>query len=876
MIVALDLETTWVDRNNDSIIEVALVKFDSETFEVIDTFSSLVNPWIEIPEVISNICNITNDDVKNAPFFDEIKEKISDFIWDLPILWHNTNFDRDFLINSWIELHKNIVLDTFFLANFLIIDQKSLSLESLCQYLKIKLTWAHRALNDTMATVKLFEKFINIIKKFSKEKKDVLKFIFSKTNDKSINFLKNYLFKEEQNFIWESDFIKIILKKVKKYKKFDEVEIKEELKVNFLEEHFSKFENFELRENQKKMAEIVWESLEKAKKSVIEAPTWVWKTFAYLLPSILYSLKTWEKVFISTNTKALQDQIIYKDLEFFKKNLSYDFNYTKLKWKSNYIWIQPLFLYLWWEDFSLDEISFLLKIIYFLFSTKTWEIDELSFFPQEYKFLREINADKFIILKDENPYKNYEFLYKARQNVIKSNIIIVNHSLLLSDIWSDSTVLWKIENLIIDESHNLEDVTTDALKKSFNSQFLEDTFNHIFNVLKKYKFVFSDFEIKKNSIILDISLLLANFETYLKYKSNFNWEISRYPVLIGKDFFEKFEVKQEIINNLELKIIDFIEVLNTSSDECYKSLTNYISDLEGILEILKIVLNTKQEKYIPMISFNEKTWINVSYTVLNPWEYLKKNLWDKLDSCVLTSATLRIWENFDYIKNILDLQDFEFFYLDSDFDYSKQALVFIPNDLWDIRTNLDNLKDFLLRFFMIVKWKTLVLTTAFATIKEFYLYSNNELKKNNIKLYAQGFAWSKHKLLEFFKQDSQNSILIWTDTFWEGIDIPWDDLKYLIIHKFPFIVPNDPVFIARSKLFKDPFRDYSIPKTILKLKQWFWRLIRTKKDLWVAVLLDNRIINTNWWEVFFNAFPKNVKIKIWNSEDFLKILSKKN
>ncbi len=877
MIVALDLETTGLDKKEDQIIEVALVKFDEKTFEIVDEFSTLVNPLIPIPEVISNICNITDKDVKNAPVFAEIKDKISDFIWDNPILGHNTEFDRDFLINSWISLEKNIMLDTFFLANFLVRNEKSLSLESLCLYLGIKLEWAHRALNDTIATKKVFEKFITQIHKLSKEKKEVLKFIFSKSKQKEIIWLKNYIFWDEE-FFWDSDFIKLILKKIKKYKKFDEVEILDDLNINFDEKYFEKFKNFELRENQKKMSEIVWKTLENWKKVVIEAPTWVWKTFAYLLPSILYSLKTWEKVFISTNTKALQDQIIYKDLDFFSKNLDLKFNFTKLKWKSNYIWVQALLNYIWQEDFSSKEVSFLLKILYFLFETKTWELEELNYFPWEYSLLREINADKFITLKDENPYKNYEFLFKARQNVAKSNIIIINHSLLLSDIWNDSAVLWKIENLIIDESHNLEDVTTDALKQNFNSKFLEDIFDHIYKVLKKYKFVIWDFEMKKNSIILDISLLLENFETYIKYKSWFTWEITNYPVLISKDFFQKFSVNEEIIKNLELKILDFINILETSPDDCYKALTNYISDLEKVLNILKIVLfeeEKSERKYISFISFNDKTWVNVSFTVLNPGEYLQKNLFEKLNSCILTSATLRIWDSFDYIKNILHLDDFEFEVFESDFDYSKQALLFIPNDLGDIRTNLENLKEFLLKFFLIVKWKTLVLTTAFSTIKEIYLYSNKILKENNITIYAQGFWWSKHKLLEFFKQNSWHSILVWTDTFWEGIDIAWEDLSYLIIHKFPFLVPSDPIFMARSSLFKDAFRDYSIPKTILKLKQWFWRLIRTKDDKWVAILLDNRIINTNWWDVFFKSFPWDINIKIWSSEEFLKIMEKK-
>ena len=128
---------------------------------------------------------------------------------------------KNILINSWISLEKNIMLDTFFLANFLVRNEKSLSLESLCLYLGIKLEWAHRALNDTIATKKVFEKFITQIHKLSKEKKDILNFILSKSRDKEAIWLKNYFFWENWEYINETDFIKIILKKVKKYKKFD-------------------------------------------------------------------------------------------------------------------------------------------------------------------------------------------------------------------------------------------------------------------------------------------------------------------------------------------------------------------------------------------------------------------------------------------------------------------------------------------------------------------------------------------------------------------------------------------------------------------------------------------------------------------------------
>jgi Rad3-related DNA helicase len=232
---------------------------------------------------------------------------------------------------------------------------------------------------------------------------------------------------------------------------------------------------------------------------------------------------------------------------------------------------------------------------------------------------------------------------------------------------------------------------------------------------------------------------------------------------------------------------------------------------------------------------------------------------------------LKTWENFDYIKQIISLENFNFYELDTDFDYKKQALLFMPNNIWSIKNNMNKVMEFLWDFFHIAKWRTLVLFTAFFMIKECYTRLNFSLKKEKINLFAQSIWWWKYKQINFFKENPQNSILIWTDTFWEWVDISWEDLKYLIIHKIPFMVPSDPIFIARSKLFKDSFKDYSIPKSILKLKQWFWRLIRSKKDTWIVIFLDDRINSTIWWKNFLKAFPSDINIKISSTKKFLQV-----
>ena len=189
MFVAIDLETTWLDPRKDKIIEVALVKFDPDTFEIIEEYSHLVDPEIHIPELNSSITNIYDKDVKWAPKWKEILQEVSDFIGDLPIVWHNVYFDTGFLEEKGISIEDNIVLDTFLISNFLVIWEKSLSLEYLCKYFKINLEWAHRALNDTKASILLFEKLVQRLKELSENKKKLCFQILSQSQDEGMNFL---------------------------------------------------------------------------------------------------------------------------------------------------------------------------------------------------------------------------------------------------------------------------------------------------------------------------------------------------------------------------------------------------------------------------------------------------------------------------------------------------------------------------------------------------------------------------------------------------------------------------------------------------------------------------------------------------------------
>jgi len=874
MIVALDLETTWLDSWKDTIIEIALIKIHTETFEVLDVYNTFVDPQRDIPEIISEITNITQLDVEGAPIFSEIASTVQEFIGDSPILGHNTNFDRDFLLSHGIDIQKNLVLDTFFLANFLLLELKSLNLGFISQHLGITIESEHRAIDDTKGTVEVYKKLIKRLQWLSPTQKKIYRYITDISQDKQgIFFRENYLSSEKK--IPAEKLIEEIMSTISSKKGSHRVEQYYEEKPLDIDTVFSSFDDFESRENQNKMAHMVYDSLTQSKKSVVEAPTGIGKTFAYLIPSILFSTQFGEQVFISTSTKTLQDQIFLKDLEFLSQNMQRKFSFTKLKWKKNYISLCAFFTLLSDENhIETWKTSFLMKIAFWLLITEAWELDELDYYGEEFSFLHDINATLSFTSHTDNPYLENEFMVQARDRAKKSNIVIINNHILFQDISSEWRILGKVKNLILDESHSLEDVVTQSLKKGFSIVGISKVWDSLLKTLKKQWSSLSEPVYIQEKMIFEVSSLMDLFSEYVLKKVSAD---ARYKnILIKPEFFsqfpEAFVAYEKIISHIE-ELRDFTESLPEADQLLVWREISYFTEVQDILE--HIFSNSGLfSTIIPVVSIKDNFGVILEYTLLNPGKFLKTHLWSQLDTAVLTSATLQIEESYWYIQEMLSLEDFDFYTLETDFNYEKQSLLFIPTDLGSIKYNIENILDFLRVFLPKVGWRTLILVTAFSMIQQCFVSLNKDLKSQGIHLLAQSVSGGKQKQIDFFKKHSDTSVLMGTDTFWEWVDIKGDDLRYLIIHKIPFMVPSDPIFQARSSLFQDSFAEYSIPKSILKLKQWFGRLIRTKTDSWVVVFLDDRIFSTSWGERFFSAFPKGINIKKSPSQRLISIVKK--
>lgn len=859
MFVCIDLETTWFDSISDEIIEVALLKFDEQTGEVKETYSTLIKPKKSVPSLIQAITSIEESSLMSAPEFSEIVWEIQNFIGESTIVWHNVRFDTGFLQAKWVSLKENQIVDTFFLANFLYFSEPSLSLEYLAKKFSIIQENAHRAWDDAEATIGLFMQIKADFETLSITQKQIFATLVNFSPDTNIRVLKTIFNLDDTTPLsfekLQEEILKITEKPLLSSPKYSKKE------VESYTEFLSNFKEYTYREGQESLFSLFQETLGQKKKFIIEAPTGIGKTFSYLVPTLQFTVKTGKQVVISTKTKVLQDQITSFDTENLSHILWEKCIITKLKGKKNYFCFQRFFEFL--SDnrqLYLEEFSFVSKLVFWLYKTNYWELDELNFYGAEWQLVDNVNVQSWEVLSQKNPFLFSEFYKKIIEKIPFSHVVVVNHNFVFSDIMKPQGSLLKYEHIIFDEAHNLEDIWTESLKVSFNRQsFLVYTEHYLFSWEEKRQ-------------VEEILFLLESLEEVF---------LSLFGI---SPLAQQMERKTELIpQNLSLDVVfpnlaELNSKLKNLKQSIIKNHTGEFDDGDYLDSLVKLfesfTIPFERERKILYYSYDQKGKLSLFSTYRHIGRFLQENIWQKAPNIYLVSATFSIDEDISFIQKILSLEDFSSVLVPSYFDYTQQARLFIPTNLGDIKRNMEQVITFLWKFIEVVQGQTLVLFTSLLSVKQAYIWVYELLKyQKNIQILAQWVNGGKTKILETFKWEGEKTVVFWTESFWEWVDIPWENLSYLIIHKLPFPVPTDPVFVARGQQYKNSFQEYAVPKTILKLKQGFGRLIRTEKDTGIIILLDNRVIQTDWGKKFFSAFPKDISFDIVSSDKILESIS---
>lgn len=628
---------------------------------------------------------------------------------------------------------------------------------------------------------------------------------------------------------------------------------------------------FSPRHEQTDMAQAVAAALASGQKAVIEAGTGVGKSLAYLLPSALWATKNQKKVVVATYSKALQEQLVGKDLPVVQKILKsqgVDLNYSLLMGSENYLCLQRLHRTLeGGADLlappALQEI--LQNIAKWADSAQTGLRNRIPMdVPSE--LWDSINRDADICLGKNGPYWETCLYRKDITRARNSHILVVNQHLLISGLpaWLDFSAL------VIDEAHNLEDVAVSSfgvtLSESKIKKLLDDTFNAktARGLIARMRNLPQARRDELKSDITRAHKISAEFFIDVREKLRL---VQGFDIASGTA--AKRVLEPRIVEDKLTTILEAIEqkiqscLAHSHSKEEENQLTalskRYLESVKQIRRFLKC--EDKDYAYWGELrTIRKKPSTFVCVKPVDVADELKEMLFDKAFPIVLTSATISSSQTFDHFKERIGASGTQDLLVDSPFDYKANVRLFIPHDFPDPGAKPEEYDKAAVEFcaklvdhvpggifFLFTSWKTLR-SVAVA------------IKKNAIgrPIFTQGDELPA-KLLKNFKS-AKTGILLGTDTFWQGVDVPGPELSCVVLTKLPFAPPDTPLEQARQEWYvrqgKDAFAHYGLPRAVIKFRQGFGRLIRTQTDFGAVVILDPRVRTKKYGPVFLRSIPQ--------------------
>jgi ATP-dependent DNA helicase DinG len=630
--------------------------------------------------------------------------------------------------------------------------------------------------------------------------------------------------------------------------------------------------DFEPRQEQILMSKAVETSFAERENLFVEAGTGVGKSLAYLIPAAIHALKTGEKVVISTETIALQNQLISKDIPLLKEILEQDLVAEIAFGASNYVCKRKL-------NNVIQSGTFPIEMTKHLKDFYDWEKETESGIKSEYKgiatndFWAAITRDADSCLGRKCPNFGVSYYFLEKEKWARANILIVNHHLLAANIASEFKILPEFSTLIIDEAHSFPDI----LGKSFG---LETSYEEITRLLfymngseKRPGYIHRLDKIKfKSEIISSIDTISKSMIVF------FNKIFSEVPNafqtarMMKKCKLDGGEL-EEMLSDLAVSLEKAKNSYSKDSEdivekEIYLDLENSIKKLTEHESILSQFRKNDDKNLVvwvePPNQNKQEKFMKIFMEPLYPEKIVEEKMIPNLQNIVFTSATLSTGKNdFTYFKNKIGNLDTSEMILDSPFPYSKNCLLYLPKNIRDPKEFEEEYHDdisLLIPMLLdLTNGNTFVLFTSFKSLEKVY----NAVAPNvSYPIFSQKELGAEKAKAEYLRTD--NSVLFGVSTFWQGIDIKGDKLRSVIITKLPFQPPNEPVLEARmdelKKKNRNSFFEMQLPYAILTLKQGFGRLIRSKTDIGIVSLLDPRIQTKGYGKNVLDALPKAKRV----------------
>ncbi len=909
--IALDLETTGLDAKRDAIIEIGAVRFQGN--RILDRYVTFVNPQRAIPLRVQQLTNIRNSDVVNAPMLDAVIPELLAFVRNdvAALIAHNAGFDLGFLQAAGVNFHRP-VLDTFELATILLPSLSSYNLGELCRSLAITLDEAHRALEDAEATAQLFMALQNRIEQLPLSTLQLIDQsgqgvewgplqLFSDALSLARDDAPNHQTTNTANL----DLALLALT--------EGVVPSTTIAPTTVAAFFAADgplaqqlgEHFEIRPGQQQMAEHITAALNGGEHLLMEAGTGIGKSLAYLLPAALWSMANHTRVVIATNTITLQEQLVEKDIPLLQQLLAArttpGLQAALLKGRSNYLCLRRLQLWRTGRQLSSVELSLLAKVLVWLPTTTTGDMNELFLVSSaERAIWQRICSDNATCTPEIcNSGKQsvsgqawVDFFFRARQHAEHAHLLIVNHALLIADLVAGGRLLPPYHHLIVDEAHRLDEAATDQLTYHADWQWvraLMRRFSADDDLLAQIRRVAAQRESSPIARLAsrageegkqflqqltDFSERLLHFAQHqrdVRRDTGYSQQIHLDQAKRGQAQWSQIEAEWEQVSSWLAGLLNALNRLIVQLDEQQwwqeAHSASLFNEVRGSYDRLRelatqldaIILQEKSPDAAAAITWmelNERgTEVTLLAAPLYVNEILEQDLVLQKRTAIFTGATLRTGTGFTYIRDRLGLWHATAMTVDSPFDYEANTLLYMPDDLpTPDHTYYQNaVERAIIDTALATEGRTLALFTSYAQLRTTADAIRAELDRAGITVLEHG-ASSRNRLLREYRR-LEKAVLLGTRSFWEGVDLPGDELRALLIVRLPFAVPSDPVVAARCADLENAFGEYMLPDAILRFRQGFGRLIRRASDRGVVVLLDSRLWRKEYGQAFLESLP---------------------
>jgi len=603
---------------------------------------------------------------------------------------------------------------------------------------------------------------------------------------------------------------------------------------------------YEFRPQQLEMAQAVRKALGSKTHLVVEAGTGVGKSLAYLVPLVLWAREENCRVVVATYTKALQQQIVKKDIPFLKTVIG-DFRAALCVGGENYLCLRRFDQLRMGDLYEQSEVDPLNRLFTWSTQTRTGLRSELTFEPPP-SLWGKANREADLCFGRQCAHFKDCFYQKGKLFEQQAQVLVANHHLFFADMSTGGNVLPQHRAVVFDEAHQIEDVATDYLGievSNYSVRYLLD--NLLSQRTRKgllTRLTVQDHHVRVASDLVDDLRLTAEH-----FFLNLHGLLKQEPVLRVR----RPDIVPDLLSGPLTQLKDALLSFTADNHEEEQEIKAFAGRAGGLAAAIRQNLAQGQEGFVYWAERENKRYRLVA-SPIDIAETLREHLFGRLDTAVLTSATLSASGSFNYIKGRIGLDAPAELLLDSPFDFENQALLYIAPGLDDQQADgyQERFDRELMAILGITQGRTMVLFTSYGQLRKTKETLRAALPE--LGILCQG-EMPAYRLVEQFKE-IPNAVLLGTASFWQGIDIPGDALQCVVIAKLPFAVPDEPLIEARMERLKNPFYEYQVPQATLLFRQGFGRLIRTKTDKGAVAVLDSRIMTKNYGRSFLRSIPK--------------------